>query len=94
MDLHTTSEELAKELDVPLISVAPSVRYSLQVEYVLPSGEDHSHTVTGPWEFMLEMLQNGPAYWDTVNVTKLTIRKLDESRHYYLGRDSSLGDDV
>ena len=95
MDLHTTSEEIAWGLDLPLISVAPDVRYALQIRFVLPSGNIGTRTVTGPWRFLLEMLEFGPTYWDTVNVIDLTIRKLDGAeRHYKLDRDSAYRTDV
>ena len=89
MDLHTTSEELAKELDVPLISVAPSVHYSLQVNYALPHGDASCVRVAGPWGYILEMLQNGPVYWDTVDVIDIVIKQVAPERHYNLGRDNS-----
>ena len=75
---HIIWGEPLEERDVLPISVAPSARYSLLVNFTLPSGGKGNHVVVGTWDYILEMLENGEALWDTVSVVDLRIKKLSE----------------
>lgn len=82
MDQHTILEvtdleEDAQKSSAPLSAPFWEPKFRLEVQFSTINNPNLSFGVTCTWDKLMEMLNNGPAYWDTVAVDRLVITKVD-----------------